>query len=237
MVKRILAFLLAVLMLCSLAQAETLVDSAGSTWHFGFGKCDIIPDTESEAPLYIAGYENGEEITGILDLCQARAVWLDAGGEGVLLIGIDCVALTSGTVAKIRAALSDLPNCAAINVYSTHTHAGIDTLGLWGPVGLDGKNDAYMESLISAAEAAGRDAFFSRREGKMHYGSVETVDMYRDSRDPIVTDPNLYSGTGLRTTAKNQLSNALTLIYLLVTSNTLTSMILFRVLSNGRHFR
>lgn len=206
MMKRILAFLLAAVMLCTLAQAETLVDSKGSTWHFGFGKCDIIPDTEGEDPLYIAGYVNGESITGILDVCQARAVWLDAGGEGVLLIGIDCVALTSGTVAKIRAALADLPHCAAVNVYSTHTHAGIDTLGLWGPVGLDGKNDAYMASLISAAETAGRDAYASRREGKMHYGYVETVNMYRDSRDPIVTDPNLYclrmepidTGAGLR---------------------------------------
>lgn len=206
MMKQLLSLLLTLSLLLSSACAATLADTEGEAWYFGFGKCDIVPDTDGEDPLYIAGYVNGEEITDILDLCQARAVWLDAGGKGVLLIGIDCVALTSGTVAKIRAALADVPDCAAVNVYATHTHAGVDTLGLWGPVGLDGKNDAYMEALIAAAEKAGRDAAASRRMGKMYYGTAETVDMFRDSRDPYAADPYLHclrmedsnGGAGLR---------------------------------------
>jgi hypothetical protein len=142
----------------------------------------------------------------VLDLCQAQAVWLDTGAEGVLLIGIDCVALDSGTVAEIRASLSDLPNCASIQVYATHTHAGVDTLGLWGPIGIDGKNSGYQQNLLKAAEEAGREAFANRTPGALYYGYAETERMYRDSRDPQVFDSNLYQlrfapdagGAGLR---------------------------------------
>lgn len=173
----------------ALADAFT---SEGDTWQVGFGKRTIEPDFSNGEPLYIAGYNSGWEISGVLDLCEARAVWLDTGSKGVMIIGIDCVALTSGTVAAIRAALADLTDCAAINVYATHTHAGIDTLGLWGPTAIDGKNDAYMTALQAAAVSAARDAYAARTPGTLHYGSVLTENMYRDSRDPQVYDANLY---------------------------------------------
>ena len=165
---------------------------SGSQWNMGFGSRQIIPDESSEEPLYIAGYNNGLEIEGVLDYCEAKAVWMDTGAEGILLIGIDCVALDSGVVKQIREKLSDISGCAAVNVYSTHTHAGIDTLGMWGPIGIDGKNDAYMEALITAAVDAARDAAASRTPGSLYYGSVLTEDMYRDSRYPEIFDANLY---------------------------------------------
>ena len=185
--------------------APETFETVGESWYFGFGQRQIIPDGDSDDPLYIAGYNSGVEITGVLDYCQARAVWLDTGGEGILIIGIDCVALDSGTVSAIRQRLSDLPNCAGVNVYATHTHAGIDTLGLWGPLAVNGKNGSYMEALIQAAEEAGREAAASRKPGTLHYGVTQTWDMYRDSRDPQVYDENLYQlrfasadGKGLR---------------------------------------
>ena len=171
---------------------QLVTQTSGEQWNIGFGRRQILPDEDSEQPLYIAGYNNGVEITGVLDYCEARAVWMDTGAEGILLIGIDCIALDSGTVAEIREGLKAVPNCAAINVYSTHTHAGIDTLGLWGPVGTDGKNDTYMENLIQAAVEAGQEAAQNTNSGTVYYGQIETEDMYRDSRDPQVYDANLY---------------------------------------------
>ena len=188
------------------AYQTEIYTSDGDSWHFGFGRRQILPDETGTQPLYIAGYNSGVEITGVLDYCEARAVWLDTGKNGILLIGIDCVALDSGTVGEIRENLSDLPNCAAIHVYSTHTHAGIDTLGLWGPVAVNGKNDAYMASLVQAATEAGRDAANNRTAGALYFGQTETRNMFRDSRDPQVFDANLYQlrfsandgSTGLR---------------------------------------
>lgn len=197
--KKVFAFILVLLLLFACvgcAAEETpatalLCNTEGDSWYFGFGCAQFQPDENSEQPLYIAGYDPGREVTGILDYCQARAVWLDTGSEGVLVIGIDCVALDSGTVAKIRTALADIP-AASVNVFSTHTHAGADTLGMWGQIGIDGKNDAYMESLVQAAEQAARDAFADRRAGTLYFGQTKTVGMLRDSRLPVVNDENLY---------------------------------------------
>ncbi len=198
--KRFLSCLLILVLLLACAGCKTQTPvptgyihaSSGDAWYFGFGRREILPPENSDYPLYIGGYNTGVEITGVLDYCQARAVWLDTGAEGILLIGVDCVGLDSGTVAKIRNALADVPNCAAVHVYSTHTHAGIDTLGMWGPIGIDGKNPDYMEILLQAAEEAGREAAANRKEGKLYFGQVATPDMFRDSRIPMVNDENLY---------------------------------------------
>ena len=197
--KRGLAFLMALLLLVACAGCGTedstgttqLCKTEGTQWYFGFGSAQFQPDENSEQPLYIAGYDPSREVTDVLDYCQARAVWLDTGSEGVLVIGIDCVALDSGTVAKIRQALSDIP-AVSVNVFSIHTHAGADTLGMWGKIGIDGKNDAYMESLQQAAEQAARAAVADRRAGTLHFGHVKTEGMLRDSRLPNVNDENLY---------------------------------------------
>ena len=188
--KRALLFPLAAALCCAgLSLAETAPEAK---WHVGFGRRQILPNPESDQPLYIAGYNSGMEITGVLDYCEARALWLDTGAEGILIIGIDCVGLDSASVERIRSSLSDLPNCAAINVYSTHTHAGADTLGLWGPTGINGKNDDYMDALVLAAEEAARDAAASAEPGRLYFNRIETQNMYRDSRYPDVYDPNLY---------------------------------------------
>lgn len=190
---RILCF---ALILCLIFTAMPLCASTAENdapqWHFGFGRRQILPNPESSQPLYIAGYNSAWEIADVIDYCEARAVWMDTGDQGVLLIGIDCVALASGTVDRIRQALADVPGCASINVYATHTHAGADTLGLWGPVGISGKNDDYMNALIEAAVSAGREAAANRRAGTLYYGTVQTEEMFRDSRLPIVSDETLY---------------------------------------------
>ena len=184
--------LTAVLLMLAVLSMLVPVCAEQEVWYAGFGRRQIVPDENSDQPLYIAGYNNGWEITGVLDYCEARAVWLDDGGEGVLLIGVDCIALDSGTVGQIRERLADLPDCKAVHVYATHTHAGPDTLGLWGPVGVDGKNDAYMEALIQACEEAGREAAADRRAGQLRYGKIQTQKMYRDSRYPEIYDDMLY---------------------------------------------
>lgn len=175
-------------------QSAVLSDEAANHWEFGFGKSEIVTDSNDENPLYIAGYNSAMEITDVLDYCEAKAVWMSTGGDGILLIGVDCIALDSGVVSKIRGGLSDVENCAAVHVYSTHSHASADTLGLWGPTAIDGKNDAYMDRLIDAAIAAGREAASSKTEGALYYGYTETdpEEMLRDSRLPYVFDSNLY---------------------------------------------
>ena len=190
--KKFITTILVFLLAACPAVSEITLSSQGDVWHYGFGVRDIIPDPDSPQPLYIAGYNSGVEVSDVLDYCQARAVWINAGGEGMLLIGIDCIALDSATVAAIRESLSDIENCASINVFSTHTHAGADTLGLWGPMGIDGKNDSYMAALLAAAEEAAREAAANPVPGRLYLGEKKTTNLSYDSRRPDIYDDTLY---------------------------------------------
>ena len=184
--------------------AENAADGSGAQWTFGFGASPIVWEEPEQNPLYIAGYDAGRLTSqylensgaGDYDYGQARAVWMDAGGGGVLLIGVDCVALSGHFVERIREELkeySEQRNCVSVNVYATHSHAMPDTLGLWGPLGIDGKNDDYMEKLVDAAVEAGRQALSTGCAGELYYGSVTTPDeLLRDSRYPLVYDAKLH---------------------------------------------
>lgn len=144
---------------------------------------------------YIAGYHNGEEPCGILDEQRVQTVWLEAGGNSLLLVSVDCIALGGATVQDVRERLSSFckeTGCDSVNVVPTHTHAGVDTLGLWGPVGLDGKNEAFMEQLISAAVRTAKAAYENKEKGQLMYSKTIVSDLQEDSREPQVYDEYLY---------------------------------------------
>lgn len=208
--------LTAPLLLTGCVPAVGLHSSSGDRWTAGFGSAAIIPENIKENPLYIAGYNQGWAVktyidnnslpvyegiregwgeTADPDYAQARAVYLDAGSGGVLLIGIDCVALSTNYVTRIRQELSKIAKqagCVSVNVYATHSHALPDTLGLWGPIGMDGKDPVYMEKLVEAAVSAGTQAMTKLHKGQLRYGSVTTEDVLYDSRYPHVYDPDLH---------------------------------------------
>lgn len=192
MKKRIAILLVAMLLLlCGCVSAQPQEPA----WQAGFGCVTLKLPENTQEPLYIAGYHTGWEITGVLDEQQARALWLSDGNASMLLISVDCVALGSETVQTIREELSSFcrrTGCDSVNVVATHTHAGVDTLGLWGPVGFDGKNSAFMEILIDGAVAAAEAAYADRCEGTLSYSATETACLQEDSRDPQVYDNHLY---------------------------------------------
>lgn len=202
---------------CAISPSAQVNHSSGSDkWTAGFGSAVIIPEDIKNNPLYISGYNQGWLVDsylnngrlyvyeGILegwgeekmpDYAQARAVFLDAGSGGVLLIGIDCVALSTYHVEMIRQQLASIAkekNCISVNVYATHSHALPDTLGLWGPMGIDGKDDAYMEKVVEAAVSAGTQALSELHPGQLRYGKVTTEDVLYDSRQPAVFDADLH---------------------------------------------
>ncbi len=192
--RKCLAILLA-LALLFLSGCTPREDHGPRAWEAGFGMASLQLPEAGEEPLYIAGYRNGKEITGVLDLQQARALWLSDGREAMLLISVDCVGLGSDTVARIRSGLADFcarTGCGSVNIVATHTHAGVDTLGLWGPVGIDGKNDAFMDLLVAGAIRAAEDAYADRSRGTLQWAVTKTEGLQEDSRDPAQYDSNLY---------------------------------------------
>ena len=150
----------------------------------------------------MAGYHNGWKASGVLDAQSVRAVYLEAGGKAVLLIVIDCIGLASDHVDEITGRLPE--NLRGIaHVVSTHTHAGADTLGLWGPVEYgtsgpvsiqDGKDSALMTQLIGKAAEAGAEAYEVRGRGDLFYSVTDKgIENFQyDSRQPRCYDVMLH---------------------------------------------
>lgn len=183
---------LSVLLLCACGKEPPPPEKK---WWAGFGTAELALPENSEEPLYIAGYHSGWKISGVLDLQQVRALWLSDGDAAVLLLVVDCIGLSSGTVNQIRQALSDFcrrTGCDGVQVVSTHTHAGVDTLGLWGPMAMDGKNKDFMNGLLDGAVSAAEEAYADRCAGTLSYAVRRTQNLQIDSRAPAVYDENLY---------------------------------------------
>jgi hypothetical protein len=170
----------------------------GTKWSAGYGQAALVPPDFENTAYYIAGYAVDKRITGVLDYQQARAVWLDdnSGGGGVVIAVVDCIGLLSRDVAVIRETLREFTEktgCRSVNVVSTHTHAGVDTLGLWGPIGISGRDPAFMRVVYEGVADAVRQAYENRAEGRLFYGFIESPPLQNDTRAPVVYDSLLHS--------------------------------------------
>ncbi|MCL2884316.1 MAG: hypothetical protein FWF49_02370 [Oscillospiraceae bacterium] len=181
----LLSLLLGVLSSCAPA-APFRPAQPGDHWTVGFGKAVITPQDWQTYPYTMGGYGINNPVEGVLDDMWARAVYLDdnTGRGGVLLISLDCIGLLSKDVDAIRARI-DVP-CRAVHVMFTHTHAAVDTLGLWGEALVTGRRQAYFDFLADQAAAAAKAAYAARTDGQLLFGQCGADDLQRDSRPPVV---------------------------------------------------
>lgn len=162
----------------------------------GFGKAVMLPDDIDRHRYYIAGYGENNPAKGVIDPQYAHALWLDdnSGHGGMLFISLDVVGILNKDVNAIKESLSDfkrLSGCRAISVFSTHNHAGIDTMGIWGRLPFSGKDKKFMDILFKAVKQAALDAYEDRRRGNLYLGRVEVPDMQEDIRLPEVYSKTL----------------------------------------------
>ncbi len=162
----------------------------------GFSKESILPEDIGKKKYYIAGYGENNPANGLLDPPHTHAVWLDdlSGKGGIVLVSIDNVGMLNKDVNRLRERLREfamLSGCRSMNIVSTHSHAGIDTMGIWGPLPLSGKNPKYMELVFSQTVKAVKQAYANRKSGKLYHGKIEVPDMQEDIRTPIVYSKTL----------------------------------------------
>ncbi len=168
----------------------------GTCFTVGFGKETIIPDDFGKSKYYIAGYGGNNPAKGIVDPMYANAIWLDdnSGRGGVLFISVDAVGLLSSDVEKIKNFILNTTydaGCRSVNVFCTHNHAGIDTMGLWGKLPFSGKKEKFMETLRQSVLIATERAIADKRRGRLFLGSVKVKDMQSDIRTPFVYSATL----------------------------------------------
>lgn len=178
------------------AQFDKLTKPAAEFFTAGFARADIMPDDIPKKRYYIAGYSAYNPAKGILDAMTTSAIYLDdnSGRGGVVFVSVDSVGLSSYDVNLARENLTEFTRntgCRSINICSTHNHAGIDTIGMWGPIPITGRNKKYMEIVHKAIKDVVLRAYENRRDGSLFYGKKESEDIQRDSRLPHVYNKDL----------------------------------------------
>ncbi len=169
----------------------------GRKWTCGFGKASYTPDDYTDKTYYIAGYDSNNPVKGVLDDLYARAVYLDdnRGDGGAVFCALDCVGISRKDINDIRKLVLESGisvRIKSINISSTHTHAGIDTQGLWGEkLYKSGRDEAFMNSLKKAAAQAVVSAVGNRKDGRLFMGHTVVEDMQADVRTPETYDKNL----------------------------------------------
>jgi hypothetical protein len=161
---------------------------AVETLAVGFGKADITPDWQAK-PVWIAGYGNNRQATGVHDPIMARTIVLRSGGRKIAIISLDLVGLTMAQTRQIRAELTDY---AYVLTTSTHNHEGPDVIGLWGPSEREtGVDPEYLALVVRKSVETVREAERTLRPVKAVYGSASDESLVYDSRLPIVKDAAL----------------------------------------------
>ena len=155
--------------------------------HFtvGISRQEIVPDDIADNRYYIAGYYGPKTITGVHDPVCATAIWLDdnAGMGAVAFVSIDCIGFSRHDVDAVRARMAPWARrvgCREIHFFATHTHAGVDTLGLWGKLPKSGRDKKFIELMVDRICAALEAAYETRRCGDLFLGKVEEPAGYHD---------------------------------------------------------
>lgn len=141
---------------------------------------------------WVSGFGSGTA-RGVHDDVWARAVVLRQNTTTVALVSVDAVGLFYEEVEKIRAALDPALEVDLVTVSSTHTHESSDTLGLWGPFGVDGKDPRTMAELRDAAVRAITDAASRLRPATVRGGVAPVQNLQSDGRYPYVIDRDVYA--------------------------------------------
>lgn len=124
----LLPLLLTVLIVPACETSEAVYKDTGNAWTVGYGEQQVVPEDLFLADYYIAGYNVGLTIDGMLDPPYVKALWLDdnTGRGGVAIAVVDSIGLSGPDIRKIRARLAAFAKetgARAIHVISTHTHA------------------------------------------------------------------------------------------------------------------
>ena len=164
----------------------------------GAAQSVLTPHLSADHPVYLAGFGHNRIATGIHDDLSARCLALQAGGHPLVLCSVDLIGLFYDDVLTIRRQLAQLtPTAPFLIVASTHTHAGPDTLGLYGPRPLvSGIDPHYLDWVDSRIAATAAQAIRSLQPARLILGRddhpllglLQGVD-----RPPIVKDPYLFA--------------------------------------------
>ncbi len=169
-----------------------------AAYRVGAAAVVITPKVGDDAPpVWLAGFGEGRRAEAVHDDIYARAIFVHDGQFGLAIVACDLIGLFRDEVVQIREAVGRLglkPSIDFILVSSTHTHAGPDTLGIWGPFGRTGVTPGYLKQVRAGCVDAVHRAHQTARPGTLRIATADVnrvAELIGDSRKPIVIDSKL----------------------------------------------
>ena len=164
----------------------------------GAAQSVITPQPLSTHAVYLAGFGHNRVATGVHDNLYARCLAVGIAQQTLVICSADLIGLFYDDVLTIRRAFQQQTSPASfLVVASTHTHAGPDTLGLYGPKPLQtGIDEKYLEWVDQRIASTAADAVRAMQPALLELGRddhpllglLQGVD-----RPPTVKDPFLFA--------------------------------------------
>jgi hypothetical protein len=155
-------------------------------WEDGEPFSDLDQDKRFD-PVWIAGFGSQRPALGVHDDLYARALILVQGDVRIGIVTLDWVGLMRDQALEIgRAARRAGVVLDKLIVSCTHNHEGPDSMGLWGPLGVSGRDDDYLDWAREQVVAALSRAQERLVPVRLVAGAGKTENLTRDSRLPIV---------------------------------------------------
>jgi hypothetical protein len=143
-------YLIAILFILFVAVSLHAADVQKVLW-VGASETDVNPPPGA----FIAGHTLNRRFNGIHDSLYAKAVIVSDRINSVVIVTVDCIGLLYPQLQSIRELVAQQLQDPAIPpshivLSSTHTHAGPDVVGLWGPDRMHtGVDSVYIKALVS----------------------------------------------------------------------------------------
>lgn len=160
----------------------------------GAAKSKINPPI-NVGDTYMAGYLTmmAPKIKDVHDPIFARALVISDHEKKIALISAELIGLLADFIDKVkyRLAAYGFPH-KNVYIFSTHTHAGPDTMGLWGPIiGKSGINEKYMIFLVDTIVELVLEAENKLQEVELYLSKSEVPELIENYRIENNVDGNL----------------------------------------------
>lgn len=156
-------------------------------------------------PIYLAGFDNDRQATGVHDDLWARGWVLQNASKKIAVVTLDLIGYFNNEIRTLR----ELPTVSglgfdAIMVSSTHVHEGPDSMGLWGPdQTTTGVDTNYLDFVNQTVADCVAEANANLVPAEIRFATGSTVgtslppwtDLVADGRvlQPYVIPGNLFS--------------------------------------------
>lgn len=163
----------------------------------GAAQSVITPELLGGHALYLAGFGHNRLATSTHDDLYARCLALGIATQTLVICSADLIGLFYDDVLTIRREFQQkTPSTSFLVVASTHTHAGPDTLGLYGPRPLEtGIVQQYLQWLDERIATTAVEAVRAMQPARLELGRDEhpLLGLLQGvDRPPVVKDPFLF---------------------------------------------